>query len=84
MDLQSFQNTVQISESRYQAGDISEGDLLKIKLQLLQFQMDLSAAQLARVQALAALRQLVGFESLPENYDVDGDLTYQGVASDAR
>jgi outer membrane protein, heavy metal efflux system len=80
MDLASFQDTVQISESRYQAGDISEGDLLKIKLQLLQFQMDVNAAQLARVQALAALRQLVGFDAIPENYDVDGALTYQPVS----
>jgi outer membrane protein, heavy metal efflux system len=80
MDLASFQNTVQISESRYQAGDISEGDLLKIKLQLLQFQMDLNAARLARVQALAALRQLVGFESVPANYAVDGQLAYQPVS----
>jgi cobalt-zinc-cadmium efflux system outer membrane protein len=68
---------VQISQTRYQAGDISEGDLLKIKLQLLQFQMDLNSARLAKVQALAALRALVGFESIPENYDVDGELAYQ-------
>jgi outer membrane protein, heavy metal efflux system len=79
MDLDSFQNSVQISQARYQAGDISEGDLLKIKLQLLQFQMDLSSAQLAKVQALAALRALLGFESVPENYDVDGELTYQPI-----
>src|SRR3954451_1910819 len=36
--LRSFQDTVNISEQRYKAGDISEGDFLKIKLQLLQFQ----------------------------------------------
>jgi cobalt-zinc-cadmium efflux system outer membrane protein len=77
MDLDSFQNSVQISQARYNAGDISEGDLLKIKLQLLQFQMDLSSARLAKLQALAALRALLGFESVPENYDVDGELTYQ-------
>jgi cobalt-zinc-cadmium efflux system outer membrane protein len=77
MDLASFQDTVQISESRYQAGDISQGDLLKIQLQLLQFQMDVNAARLAKVQALAALRQQVGFDALPEGYDVDGDLIYQ-------
>ena len=53
-DLKSFQNTVDISESRYNAGDISEGDFLKIKLQLLQFQTDMSQAQLAKVQALAS------------------------------
>jgi len=79
MDLESFQNTVEISQTRYQAGDIGEGDLLKIKLQLLQFQMDLNSAQLAKVQALANLRAFVGFESVPENYDVDGELAYQPV-----
>jgi outer membrane protein, heavy metal efflux system len=77
--LVSFQDTVQISQARFQAGDISEGDLLKIKLQVLQFQMDVSSARLAKVQALASLRQQVGFEALPENYDVDGTLTYQPV-----
>jgi cobalt-zinc-cadmium efflux system outer membrane protein len=79
MDLESFQNTVEISQRRYQAGDISEGDLLKIKLQLLQFQMDLNSARLAKVQALASLRALVGFEAIPEPYDVEGDLAYQPV-----
>lgn len=79
MDLESFQNTVAITQARYQAGDIGEGDLLKIKLQLLQFQMDLNSAQLAKVQALANLRALVGFESIPESYEVDGNLAYQPV-----
>jgi outer membrane protein, heavy metal efflux system len=78
-DLASFQQTVDISQSSFQAGSLSEGDLLKIKLQLLQFQMDLSAAKLARVQALASLRQLIGFEAVPENYEVDGDLAYESV-----
>lgn len=81
MDLESFQNTVEISQTRYQAGDIGEGDLLKIKLQLLQFQMDLNAAQLAKVQALANLRALLGFESIPEAYEVDGQLAYEPVPS---
>jgi len=78
-DAESFQRTVNISESRYKVGDMSEGDLLKIKLQSLQFQSDLSAAYLAKVQALAALRQLLGFESVPDEFDVDGDLDYQPV-----
>jgi outer membrane protein, heavy metal efflux system len=76
-DLKSFQNTVDISESRYKSGDISEGDFLKIKLQLLQFQTDVSQAKLARVQALTALRQLLGFESVPVDYDVAGSLSYK-------
>ena len=78
-DLKSFQQTVNISEERRRAGSMSEADLLKIKLQLLQFQTDVSAAKLARVQALAGLRQLMGFESVPENYEVEGDLNYEPV-----
>jgi outer membrane protein, heavy metal efflux system len=81
-DAESFQQTVNISEARYKDGDMSEGDLLKIKLQLLQFQSDLSMANLAKVQALAALRQLVGFESVPDEFDVEGDLDYQPVHAD--
>src|ERR1035437_1498411 len=54
-DLKSFQDTVNISEERYKAGDTGEEDLLKMKLQMLQFQMDVSAAQLSRVQALSDL-----------------------------
>ncbi len=78
-DLKSFQNTVDIGEARYKAGDIGEGDLLKIKLQLLQFQTDVSAAQLARVQGLSDLRQLLGYESVSQDYDVAGAFDYQPV-----
>lgn len=59
---------------------MSEGDLLKIKLQLLQFETDVTAAELGKQQALAALRQLVGFESVPMDFDVAGDLEYQKVS----
>jgi cobalt-zinc-cadmium efflux system outer membrane protein len=78
-DLDSFQKTVDISELRHKAGDMSEGDLLKIKLQMLQFQTDVSTAKLAKVQALTGLRQFLGFESVPDNYDVEGDLDYLAV-----
>jgi cobalt-zinc-cadmium efflux system outer membrane protein len=81
-DLDSFQKTVDISNERFRVGDMSEGDFLKIKLQLLQFQTDVSAAQLAKLQGLAALRQLLGFESVPDDYDVQGSLDYQAVHSD--
>lgn len=74
-DLADF-HTVDISEARYTAGDISKGDLLKIRLQLLQFQTDVSSAQLELIQALASLRQLLGYDAVPENYDIVGDLAY--------
>ena len=79
-DLKSFQDTVDISEARYKAGDIGEGDLLKIKLQLLQFQSDISAAQLSRVQGLSDLRQLLGYESIDADFDVAGAFDYVPVA----
>jgi cobalt-zinc-cadmium efflux system outer membrane protein len=78
-DLKSFQNTVDIAQARYNAGDTSEDDLLKIQLQKLQFQTDVSSANLARVQGLSDLRQLLGYESVSANYDVAGTLTYEAV-----
>jgi len=78
-DLKGFQNTVDISDARYKAGDISQGDFLKTHLQLLQFQQDVAQARLARVQALVGLRQLLGYESVPADYDVAGAFDYQPV-----
>lgn len=75
-DLQSFQETVNLSQERFRAGAISEGDLLKIKLQLLQFQMDVSSARLALVQAFTSLRELLGYDAVPRDYDVTGELAY--------
>jgi outer membrane protein, heavy metal efflux system len=75
-DLDSFQKTVDISQSQYKAGAISEGDYLKIHLQLLQFQQDVSSAQLSLVQAQANLRQFLGYDTVPANFDVVGDLAY--------
>jgi|SRR5579864_4054686 len=76
-DLKSFQQTVDISEYQFKAGFIGEGDYLKIKLQLLQFQTDVSSARLAKVQALVGLRELLGYDAVPANYDVIGELQYQ-------
>jgi cobalt-zinc-cadmium efflux system outer membrane protein len=76
-DLKSFQNSVNISRERYRTGDISEDDLLKIQLQMLQFQTDVSQAKLARVQGLSDLRQLLGYDSVPTDYDVAGSFGYQ-------
>jgi cobalt-zinc-cadmium efflux system outer membrane protein len=76
-DLKGFQQTVDISEAQFKAGYIGEGDYLKIKLQLLQFQSDVSSARLAKVQALVGLRELLGYDAVPADFDVSGDLAYQ-------
>ena len=78
-DLKDFQQTVDISEAQLKAGYIAEGDYLKIKLQLLQFQTDVSSARLAKVQALVGLRQFLGYNAVPADYDVIGDLAYQAL-----
>ena len=78
-DLKGFQQTVDISEAQFKAGFIGEGDYLKIKLQLLQFQTDVSSARLAKVQALTGLRQFFGYDAVPADYDVIGDLAYQPI-----
>lgn len=78
-DLKSFQETVDIGAAQLKAGQLSEGDYLKISLQLLQFQMDVSAARLAKVQALVGLREFLGYNAVPANYDVIGDLSYEAL-----
>lgn len=78
-NLASFRQTLNVSEQQYKKGAISEGDLLKIKLQMLQFQKDVATAKLARGQALDSLRDLLGYGSVPANYDVIGKLAYTPV-----
>jgi cobalt-zinc-cadmium efflux system outer membrane protein len=78
-DLKAFQQTVDIGEAQFKAGAIGEGDYLKIKLQLLQFQTDVSSARLAKVQALVGLRGLLGYNAVPADFDVMGDLAYQSL-----
>jgi cobalt-zinc-cadmium efflux system outer membrane protein len=75
-DLKSFQRTVDITEARYKAGEIGMEDLLKMKLQMLQFQTDVAQAKLARVQGLSDLRQLLGYEQMSAEYDVAGSFDY--------
>jgi cobalt-zinc-cadmium efflux system outer membrane protein len=82
-NLKSFRDTVDVGQERYKAGAISQDDFLKTKLQLLQFETDVQMAQLARVQALSDLRQLLGYESVSADYDVAGAFDYQPVNGNA-
>jgi len=78
--LDSYLHTVGIGQEQYKAGGMSKADLLKIQVQTLQFQTDVNAARIAKVQALGSLRQLMGFDSVPRDFDVAGDLAYQPLA----
>ena len=79
-DVKSFQKTVDISEIQYKDGGMSENDYLKIKIQLVQFQTDVEQALVNKLQALSDLRQQLGYESVPADYDVVGEFEYRPLA----
>jgi cobalt-zinc-cadmium efflux system outer membrane protein len=75
-DVDSFRKTVDISEFQWKAGGMSEGDFLMIKIQLLQYESDYQQAILAKDQGLDDLRNMLGYDSVPADYDVDGLFDY--------
>ena len=79
LDLKSFQETVNISERQYKIGALDENDFLQIRLQLVQFQTDVEQAELSRAQALSDLRQQLGYDSVPSEYDIAEELEYRPV-----
>jgi outer membrane protein, heavy metal efflux system len=76
-DVKSFRQTVDVSEYQHKIGGMSEGDFLMIKLQLLQYETDYQQAILARDQGLDDLRNLIGYDAVPADYDVAGSLDYE-------
>lgn len=75
-NLKSFSEVMELNRRRVAGGDLAEADFFKISLQNLQFEQDVSAAEVALVQARAALRQLVGFDTVAEDFETTGDLAY--------
>jgi cobalt-zinc-cadmium efflux system outer membrane protein len=81
-NLKNFSDVVDVNRQRVTAGDLAEADFFKISLQKLQFEQDLSAAEIALLQAKANLRQLVGFETVEENFEPSGELAHTARAFD--
>jgi cobalt-zinc-cadmium efflux system outer membrane protein len=77
LDLSSFQESVNISKRQYEIGAMAENDYLQIKIQLVQFQTDVEQAELSKAQALSDLRQQLGYEAVPAEYDIAGELEYR-------
>jgi outer membrane protein, heavy metal efflux system len=75
-DLANFSQEVDLNHARLVAGDLAEGDYLKLSIQKLQFEQDVSAAVLGLVQARATLRQLLGYQSVTDDFDVKGSLAH--------
>jgi cobalt-zinc-cadmium efflux system outer membrane protein len=78
-DLKDFSEVVDLNKRRVASGDLAEGDYLKISLQKLQFEQDVSAAEVALVLAKAGLRQLVGYDTVAEDFDVAGQLAHRAT-----
>ena len=76
-DLANFSQEVDLNHARLVAGDLAEGDYLKISLQKLQFEQDVSSAELSLVQARATLRQLLGYQSVTDDFDITGTLAHK-------
>jgi outer membrane protein, heavy metal efflux system len=81
-NLKSFSAVVDVNRERVRSGDLAEGELYKIELQQLQFEQDVAAADIALIQAKAQLRQLIGFDTVPDDFDVSGELTSAKVSVD--
>jgi cobalt-zinc-cadmium efflux system outer membrane protein len=73
-NLSDFQEVLELNRVRLERGALSGADFLKIELQMLQFQTDLEDAALALKTAKATLRGLLGETSLPEDFDLSGEL----------
>jgi outer membrane protein, heavy metal efflux system len=80
LDLKSFQDTVNISQRQHDIGAMSENDFLQIKIQLVQYQTDVEQAELSKAQALSDLRQQLGYEAVPDEYDIADELEYRPMA----
>jgi len=73
-NLKNFQQVEDLNRIRYDKGEISGGDFLKISLQKLQFQTDVQDANLAYRTARANLRQAVFAPELAQEFEVQGEL----------
>jgi len=77
-NLKNFQEVEDLNRTRFEKGDISGADFLKIELQKLQFQNDVQDAALALKTARTALRTLLGGPAaeLADDFEIDGELRF--------
>ncbi len=73
-NLKDFRHELDISKSRYDAGDIGKLDYERLDLQLAQFETDESSAEANLSQASYQLQTLIGVDHPANNFDIAGDL----------
>ncbi len=75
-NFKNFQEVEDLNRIRFEKGDISGADFLKIELQKLQFQTDVQDATLALKTAKTTLRTLLATPDLAEEFDLEGELKF--------
>jgi cobalt-zinc-cadmium efflux system outer membrane protein len=73
-NLDSYRKTVDLSQARLNAGDISKTDFERIDLQLAEFESDYDSAKLDLTQASDSLQLLMGIEKADPAFDIAGDI----------
>lgn len=73
-NLNSYRRTVELSNIRLDAGEISKTDYERIDLQLAEFESDYDSAKLDLTQASDSLQLLMGIEKPAANFDIAGQL----------
>ena len=73
-NLDSYRRTVELSQARLNAGDISKTDFERIDLQLAEFESDDDNARLDLMQASDSLQLLMGIEKPLPSFDITGSL----------
>ncbi len=80
-NLKDFRHELDISKSRYDAGDIGKLDYERLDLQLAQFESDESTAEASFSQASYQLQTLIGIDHPGNSFDIAGDIVPPAVAS---
>ncbi len=73
-NLTDFKHELDISATRYKAGDIGKLDYERLDLQLAQFETDESNAEQNLAQASDQLQTLLGYEKPSKYFDIAGDI----------
>jgi outer membrane protein, heavy metal efflux system len=71
-NLEYYNKTIEVSRSRYAAGDMAKVDLVRIELQLAQYQSDLVNAEVSVRTAKIALLTLLNDRTPVDRFDVTG------------
>ena len=73
-NLDSYRKTIDLSQARLNAGDISKTDFERIDLQLAEFESDYDNAKLDLTQASDSLQLLMGIQKADPAFDIAGNI----------